>query len=119
MPAVELKDFARPDEVITFPNGRIDLLHLSDGTVGRMTFQPGWRWSTDEKPIVGTEWCEVPHFLYVASGRVQIKMKDGTETLIGPGSVARLAPGHDAWVVGSEPLVGVDWSGTISQPRKK
>ena len=119
MPPVEWKDFARPDEVVTFPNGRIDLLHLAGGTVGRMTFQPGWRWSTDEKPAVGTEWCEVPHFLYIASGRVLIKMKDGAETLLGPGSVARLPPGHDAWVVGNEPVVGVDWSGTVNRDAKQ
>ena len=85
MPPVESKNFANADEVVTFPNGRIELLHVSGGTVARMTFQPGWRWSTDERPIVGTDWCEVPHFLFVASGHVQIKMKNGAETLLGPG----------------------------------
>jgi len=119
MPPVEWKDFARPDEVRTFPHGRIELLHIGGGTVGRMTLEPGWRWSNDVKPIAGTEWCEAPHFQYVVSGRVRIKMQDGTEFDLGPGTVSHLPAGHDAWVVGREPVVGVDWYGATNYAKPK
>jgi len=114
MPPVEWKDFARPDEVRSFPHGRIELLHVAGGTVGRMTLEPGWRWSNDVKPIAGTPWCEAPHFQYVVSGHIHVVMKDGKEFDLGPGSVSHLPAGHDAWVVGNEPVVGVDWHGATN-----
>ena len=119
MPPVEWKDFARPDEVRTFPHGRIELLHIAGGTVGRMTLEPGWRWSHDVKPIAGTEWCEAPHFQYVVSGRLHVKMKDGKEFDLGPGSVSHLPAGHDAWVVGDAPVVGIDWHGATNYAKPK
>ena len=119
MPPVEWKDFARPDEVRTFPHGRIELLHIAGGTVGRMTLEPGWRWSNDVKPIAGTEWCEAPHFQFVVSGRIRIKMRDGSEFDLGPGSVSHLPAGHDAWVVGNEAVVGVDWHGATNYAKPK
>jgi hypothetical protein len=119
MPSAEWKDFARPDEVRTFPHGRIELLHIGGGTVGRMTLEPGWRWSTDVKPIAGTEWCEAPHFQYMISGRIHIKMKDGTEADLGAGTVHHLPAGHDAWVVGNEPVIAVDWFGATSYAKKQ
>ena len=118
MPPVEWKDFGRPDEVRTFPHGRIELLNVAGGTVGRMTLEPGWRWSNDVKPIAGTDWCEAPHFQYVVSGRLRVLMRDGTEFELGPGSVSHLPSGHDAWVVGNEPVVGVDWHGATNWARK-
>jgi hypothetical protein len=119
MPSAEWKDFARPDEVRTFPHGRIELLHIAGGTVGRMTLEPGWRWSNDVKPIAGTEWCEAPHFQHVVSGRLRIKMQDGAEFELGPGTVSHLPAGHDAWVVGNEPVVGVDWFGATNYAKPK
>ena len=119
MPSAEWKDFASPDEVRTFPHGRIELLHIGGGTVGRMTLEPGWRWSTDVKPIAGTEWCEAPHFQYVVSGRLHVRMKDGAEFDLGPGTVSHLPAGHDAWVVGDEPVVGVDWHGATNWAKPK
>ena len=116
---VEWKDFARPDEVRTFPHGRIELLHIGSGTVGRMTLEPGWRWLNDVKPIAGTEWCEAPHFQYLVSGRLRVRMQDGQEFDLGPGSVSHLPAGHDAWVVGNEPVVGVDWFGATNYAKKK
>ena len=120
MPPVEWKDFARPDEVRTFPHGRIELLHIGGGTVGRMTLEPGWRWSNDVKPIAGTEWCEAPHFQYIVSGRIHVKMKDGTESDaragIGP-SPAR--PGTTpGWSVTS-PSSAVDWFGATNYAKPK
>ena len=119
MPSAEWKDFAKPDEVRTFPHGRLELLHIGGGTVGRMTLEPGWRWSNDVKPIAGTEWCEAPHFQYVVSGRIHVRMQNGQEFDLGPGSVSHLPAGHDAWVVGNEPVVGVDWFGATNYAKKK
>ena len=119
MSSAEWMDFAKPDEVRMFPHGRIELLHIGGGTVGRMTLEPGWRWSTDVKPIAGTEWCEAPHFQYMISGRLHIKMKDGTESVLGPGSVSHLPAGHDAWVVGDAPVVGIDWHGATNYAKPK
>jgi hypothetical protein len=116
---VEWMDFAKPDEVRTFPHGRIELLHIGGGTVGRMTLEPGWRWRNDVKPIAGTEWCEAPHFQYVVSGRLHVVMVDGREFDLGPGSVSSLPAGHDAWVIGNEPVVGVDWFGAVNYARPK
>jgi quercetin dioxygenase-like cupin family protein len=114
MSSASSKDFANPDEVRTFPNGRMEVLRIAGGTVGRITLQPGWRWSLHVKPIAGTAWCEAPHFQYLVSGRMHVVMADGTEMELGPGSVSHLPAGHDAWVVGNEPVVGVDWAGATN-----
>jgi hypothetical protein len=119
MPSVEWKDFEKPDEVRTFPRGRVELLHVAGGTVGRLILEPGWRWSNDVKPIAGTEWCEAPHFQYVVSGRLRARMKDGQEFEAGPGTVSHLPAGHDGWVVGNEPAVIVDWFGATNYAKKK
>ena len=84
-----------------------------------MTLEPGWRWSNDVKPIAGTQWCEAPHFQYLVSGRLHVVMQDGKEFDVGPGSVSHLPAGHDAWVVGSEPAVGVDWFGATNYAKAK
>ena len=105
------KSFETPDEVREFPLGRAEILQLGGGEVGRYTVQPGWRWSEHVKPIAGTELCEAPHFQFHVSGTVRIREADGTEFDIGPGEVSMLPPGHDAWVIGDEPLVVVDWGG--------
>jgi hypothetical protein len=105
------KSFAQPDETRDFPNGRAEILSIDNAQVGRLIFQPGWRWSNDVKPIAGTASCEAPHFQYHISGRLAIRMDDGTEMIAGPGDVTALPRGHDAWVVGDEPVVVVDWYG--------
>jgi quercetin dioxygenase-like cupin family protein len=112
MPDVEMKSFESPDEVRTFEKGKTDLLKLATGTVGRLELQPGWKWSEHVKPIVKTEWCEQGHVGYVISGRMRVRMSDGKEYEMGPGEVGALPPGHDAWVVGNEPYVGLDWAGS-------
>jgi hypothetical protein len=111
MRKVEHLDFARADEVRTFPNGHVELLNTSAGVVGRLVLEPGWRWSTDLKPVAGTDWCEAPHFQYHVSGRIRVQMSDGTEFEAGPGELTSLPAGHDAWVVGDEPVVAVDFFG--------
>jgi mannose-6-phosphate isomerase-like protein (cupin superfamily) len=111
-------NFTRPDELLDFPHGRAEILNLGGGAVGRLTLDPGWRWSRDFKPIVGTEWCHVTHFLYHLSGTVRFHMADGTEFNAKPGDVTLVPAGHDAWVVGSEPAVVVDWQGAAHMSRK-
>jgi hypothetical protein len=103
--------FARPDETREFPNGRAEIVKIGGGEVGRLVFERGWRWSNDVKPIAGTESCEAPHFQYHVSGQLAIRMDDGTELVAGPGDTTSLPSGHDAWVVGEEAVVVVDWYG--------
>jgi hypothetical protein len=107
----EHKTFDKPDEIREFPRGKADILNIGGGSVGRLVFQPGWRWSQDVKPLANTHSCEAPHFQYHVSGRLAIKMDDGTELIAGPGDVTALPSGHDAWVVGDEPVVVIDWYG--------
>jgi hypothetical protein len=113
----EFKKFATPDEVRTFNHGKVELVYISGGTVGRLILEPGWRWSQDVKPIAGTEWCTAPHFQYLVSGRLHVVMADGTEFDLGPGDVSSLPADHDAWVVGNEPAVLVDWYGASKYAR--
>ena len=111
MANAEHKKFASPDEVREFPKGKVELLNIGGGVVGKLTLEPGWKWSEHVKPIAKTEWCEAPHFGFTVSGRAKIKMSVGTEYDTGPGNVFKVPPGHDAWVVGEEPWVSIDWSG--------
>ena len=111
---IDHKRFEEPDEVREFPNGRAEILRIGDGQVGRYTFQPGWRWSNDVKPIAGTDSCQVPHFQVHVSGRLAVRMDDGTEIVAGPGDITSLPPGHDGWVVGDEPAVVIDLYGASS-----
>ena len=107
----EQRKFGRPDEIRSFEKGQLELLKMEGGIVGRLTLQPGWRWSLHVKPLAKTDWCEAPHFQYHVSGRLHIRMSDGTEFEAGPGDVTCLPSGHDAWVVGMEPVVLIDWYG--------
>lgn len=107
----EHESFEQPQETREFANGRAEILMIGGGEVGRFVFEPGWRWSNDVKPIAGTASCEAPHFQYHVSGQLAIRMDDGTELIAGPGDVTSLPSGHDAWVVGDEPVVVVDWFG--------
>jgi hypothetical protein len=111
MPGHEVKNVTASADVRKFERGMIELVQVSGGTVARFTLQKGWKWSEDIKPIVKTEWCEAPHLQYVISGRYRVKMKDGTEFNIGPGDVGSVPPGHDAWVVGDEPVIGIEFIG--------
>jgi hypothetical protein len=107
----EQQDFADPTETREFPNGRLDLLRIGGVDIGRLTLAPGWRWSVDVKPAAGTELCEAPHFQYHVSGTLRVRTADGEEFDATPGQVTALPSGHDAWVVGDDPVVVVDWWG--------
>jgi hypothetical protein len=109
--------FEKPDEVRHFPHGRVEIVTVGGAEIGRLVLEPGWRWSNDVKPIAGTDLCEAPHMQYHVSGRVHVVMADGTEFEAGPGDVTSLPQGHDAWVVGDEPVVVVDWYGASNYAR--
>ncbi len=114
MPGVEVNDFSTPDEVRSPPRTTVELVEIADGEIGRYTFQPGWRWSECIKPVVGTDTCEVDHLGYVVSGVLHFEHRDGTTAHVTAGSVYRIAPGHDAHVVGDEPLVVVEFQGAAT-----
>ena len=115
----EHMSFDKPDEVREGDNWRMELVKLAgDAQVGRMTIQPGWKWSEHVKPVAGTDLCMAPHQQYMMSGRMHLVMHDGTEHDFGPGDVASIPPGHDAWVVGDEPVVAIDWQGASVWARK-
>jgi hypothetical protein len=111
MTSAEHKDFAAADEVREFAHGQLELLHIAGSDIGRLVLQPGWRWSADVKPLAGTDLCEAPHFQYHVAGTLRIEMADGSSFDAVPGQVTALPSGHDAWVVGDEPVVIVDWWG--------
>jgi class 3 adenylate cyclase/mannose-6-phosphate isomerase-like protein (cupin superfamily) len=106
---LQRRRFTEPSDTRTFPHGRVDVVEMDDHVVGQMTYEPGWRWSTDVKPIAGTDACQYHHVGYTVSGRMRVQMPDGTELEIGPREVFEIPPGHDAWVVGDDPWVGVDF----------
>jgi len=109
----EWKNFGKPDEVREFPQGRVELINIGGATIGRAIFEPGWRWASSVQPIANTKSCEAPHFQYHVSGVLRILMDDGAEFDCGPGDVSLLPSGHDAWVVGDQPAVVVDFQGMI------
>jgi hypothetical protein len=109
----EWKNFGTPDEVREFPKGRLELIKIGGSTIGRGIFEPGWRWATSVQPIVNTHSCEAPHFQYHVSGVLRVKMDDGTEFDCKPGDISLLPSGHDAWTVGDEPAVVIDFQGMI------
>jgi len=102
-----------PEETREFEEGtgRLELVNLQGGPVGRATFEPGWQWSKHVKPIAKTESCQGPHLGYYVSGHMHVVMDDGEEMDFGPGDFAVIPPGHDAWIVGDEPCVVIDWQG--------
>lgn len=113
MASLVCKNFDSADETRPFEEGkgRLDLLNTDRGPVGRAVFEPGWQWSKHVKPIAGTDSCQAAHVGYVASGRMKIVMDDGESAEAGPGDFIAIEPGHDAWVLGDEPCVTLDWVG--------
>lgn len=107
----EVKSFSTPDEVRMFPKGKLELINEGGIVVGRATFEPGWRWSESLQPLMGTKTCEAPHFQYHVAGRIKVVTDDGEEFECKPGDVSLLGKGHDAWVIGDEPAVIVDFQG--------
>src|ERR1051325_9300336 len=111
--AAEVLNFGKPSEVREFPSGKVEILKIGGGTGGKATLLPGWRWSTSLKPTQKTESCQAAHLQYHISGVLRVKMDDGQEVDCKAGDVSNLPPGHDAWVVGNEPVVVVDFQGMV------
>jgi len=120
MSTMQTKSLNTPDEIRSLPKTKVEVIDFGDVSLMKLTFEPGWRWSEHVKPTAGTASCEVPHFNYGISGRLHVRMDDGTESEIGPGDAQFLPPGHDAWVVGDEPYVGLDFQGghLYAKPQK-
>ena len=119
MASIETKSMDQPDESRTPEKTNVGLVHLGAATVGRFTFQPGWKWSDCIKPVVGTDSCQAAHLGYVVSGRLHIVATDGTEADVGPGDAYRLEPGHDAWVLGDEPFVALEFESKTAETYAK
>src|SRR6476661_5502467 len=115
---MQKKNLAKPDEKRSFAKGEVEVVDLGGVTFGRATLQPGWKWSTCVKPIAKTESCQVSHLQYHVSGRIRVRMDDGSEDEFGPGEVSLLPPGHDAWVVGDEAVVVIDISGMAEYAKR-
>lgn len=114
----EVKNFMKPDEVREFPKGKLELVKIGNAMIGKATFEPGWKWSSSVQPLVNTKSCEAPHFQYHLSGILAVKMDDGTVFECRAGDVSLLPTGHDAWVVGDEPAVVIDFQGMIDYASK-
>ena len=114
----ELKSFNKPDEVRAFPKGKLELVKIGGTMIGRAVLEPGWRSSTSVKPLAKTKSCEASHFQYHLSGTLKVLMDDGTELECKAGDVSLLPLGHDAWVVGKEPVVIVDFQGMVDYAKK-
>lgn len=109
MEKVDIKNFNKPDEVRTFPQGKLELVKIGGAIVGRAIFKPGWRWSTSVQPLAKTISCEASHFAYHLSGTLVVKMDDGTLLKCKSGDVCLIPSGHDAWVEGNEDVIVVDF----------
>jgi hypothetical protein len=108
---IQKKSMQSPDETRSFEKGKVEVSNIGGTSIGRAYLEPGWSWDKCVKPIVKTESCQAPHTQYVVSGRMRVKMDDGSEEEFGPGDVGYVPPGHNAWVVGNEPFVAVDFTG--------
>lgn len=112
------KSTGTPDESRKFEKGKIEITNVGGTMIGKATFEPGWKWSTSVKPIVKTSSCQVNHTMYVVSGKMRVKMDDGSELEFGPGDTGLVPPGHDAWVVGNENCVAIDFTGATNYAKK-
>jgi quercetin dioxygenase-like cupin family protein len=109
---IELVPTESPTETRTFEKGRFELYRVGPMSIGRATYEPGWRWSEHVGAPTGEKWCEVEHVGMVVSGRAAVAMRDGTERVMEPGEFFYVPPGHDSWVVGDEPYVSLHFMGS-------
>lgn len=113
MEHAEVKNFGKPDEIRRFPFGHIEIIKIGGSTVGRAVFEPGWKWSTSVQPIAKTHSCEAEHYQYHVAGVLNVVMDDGQVLECRPGDISVLPSGHDAWVVGDEPAIIIDFQGMV------
>jgi hypothetical protein len=119
MASLESRDFSAPDETRTPDKTKVELVNVAGGQIGRFTFQPGWKWSECIKPVAGTDTCQVEHVGYCVSGSIHVVHDDGSEMDVTGGSVYKISPGHDAWVTGNEPMVGIEFQGAAGYAKPK
>jgi len=117
MSRLQSKAIGQPDEVRPMPRGAVEIYNVDDLVFGRTVFEPGWHWSEDVKPIAGTETCQYHHIGVTISGTLGVRMADGTSLEIGPNQVFEIPAGHDAWVIGDDPWVSIDFAGMRSFAR--
>jgi quercetin dioxygenase-like cupin family protein len=111
MGSLQRKSLDQPDETRPVDKGTVEVIQLDAATMMRTTFQPGWRWSECVRPIVGGESCQVNHVGYCVQGRLHVRTDDGDEMDIRAGDASHIPPGHDAWVIGDEAYVAIDFAG--------
>jgi quercetin dioxygenase-like cupin family protein len=119
---VILKRFEKPDEVRNFEKGKFEVVHIGGMTIGRATYEPGWRWSEHVGPLLGKKSCDVGHVGLVVSGRATAAIEGGTVTEMEPGDIFFVPagpPGHDSWVVGDEPYVSLHLLGASDYSAQK
>lgn len=114
MAGIESRSFDKADETRTPAKTRVDIVRVGGTEIGRFTFEPGWKWSECIKPVVGTESCQNDHVGYLERGTLTVSHTDGTELQVNAGEAYRIAPGHDAWVVGSETVVAYEFKSADS-----
>jgi hypothetical protein len=119
MASIESKSMNTPDETRSPDKTMVSVVHLGPATVARLRVEPGWRWSECIKPVVGGDSCQSAHLGYVVSGRLHIASTDGSELDLGPGDAYRLDPGHDAWVLGDEPVEALEFESTTAETYAK
>lgn len=119
MAGLSTRSFESPDEVRTPDKTRIEVVSLGDGTVARLRFEPGWRWSECIKPVAGTASCQARHLGIVVSGGMHVVHDDGSESDVAAGEAYLIEPGHDAWVTGSEPMVSFEFNSATAQTYAK
>jgi mannose-6-phosphate isomerase-like protein (cupin superfamily) len=115
---MQKKSMTSHDETRSFDKGKVEIAKVGNTSIGRGYFEPGWSWEKSVKPIVNTNSCEVSHTTYVISGRIRFRMDDGSEEEYGPGDIGYVPPGHNAWVVGNEQFVAVDFTGAETYAKK-
>ncbi len=109
-----IKRFDSPDETRTFEKGKFDVIKIGHMTIGRASYEPGWKWSEHVGAVTGATSCEVDHIGLVLSGHAKALMNDGRELDLTPGDFFSIGPGHDSWVVGDEPYVSLHFMGADS-----
>ncbi|MDQ4115643.1 MAG: cupin domain-containing protein [Actinomycetota bacterium] len=119
MAAIESKNMDAPDETRTPDKTTLAVVQLGDAAVARVTLQPGWRWSECIKPVAGTESCQAAHLGYLMAGRLHVVADDGSQADLTAGDTYRIAPGHDAWVVGDEPVIGLEFQAKTAETYAK
>ena len=119
MAGLEVRDFSAPDETRTPDKTKVEIVRMGGTSASRMSLEPGWRWSECIKPLVGGEHCQLHHVGVILSGTMRVAHEDGTEQEIGPGNAYVIEPGHDAWVVGDDPVVAFEFDSSTAEEYAK